>query len=203
MFSHLLHHHTKLEKQLERSGGEPIEALPIPVRELHDPAACPAHLLPWLAWERSVDYWRDDWSEQVKRDVIAASVAVHRKKGTAFAIRAALGSICANPDITRQRVPHTFSVTLDSHRNAAMWALDATDLAAIIADVKPARCGYTLAYKQHATTGVGIASSGQVTTHQRTDAKHLRTAIRATTSAGVGIASSQHITTHLRLEVSL
>ena len=58
MFKHLLTQHTPLEKQLERVTGNAAESLVIPVRDIHNPVKCPTELLPWLAWERSVDYWR-------------------------------------------------------------------------------------------------------------------------------------------------
>lgn len=156
MFNPLLRHHTALEKQLERTGGEPVEALPIPVRELHNPATCPTNLLPWLAWERSVDYWRDDWSEQTKRDVIAASVAVHRKKGTLAAVRQAIAAVGLQavvdvPRDTPRYVPHTFRVKLDAETNPPTDS-NAREIRYQIDHIKPARCSYSLTFTQQATT---------------------------------------------------
>jgi phage tail P2-like protein len=54
-------------------------------------------VLPFLAWERSIDIWNPDWPDQIKRNVIA-SIPLHFKKGVAYAIeqyvrcRAAAGS---------------------------------------------------------------------------------------------------------------
>lgn len=59
-------------------------------RTLWSPQTCPAGLLPWLGWALSVDEWNTDWTEQQKRDAIAASIAIHRKKGTLGALRRAL-----------------------------------------------------------------------------------------------------------------
>ncbi|MCB2048566.1 MAG: phage tail protein I [Novosphingobium sp.] len=61
-----------------------------PVRELDDPATCPAALLPWLAWAESVDDWNPDWSEARKRAVIGASREIHERKGTIAAIKSAI-----------------------------------------------------------------------------------------------------------------
>lgn len=69
-----------------------ITALPVPVRDAWTPATCPAPLLPWLAWALSVDTWDTTWTEAQQRAVIAASVTVHRRKGTFAAVKAALGS---------------------------------------------------------------------------------------------------------------
>lgn len=66
--------------------------IPVPIDTLWDADACPAALLPWLAWTLSVDEWNPDWSEEVRRAVIAASAEVHRHKGTLGAIKRALVS---------------------------------------------------------------------------------------------------------------
>lgn len=63
------------------------------ISDVHDPQRCPAHLLPWLAYAESVDVWRDDWSEERKRAVIAASPEIHRIKGTPEAIHLALTAL--------------------------------------------------------------------------------------------------------------
>ncbi len=34
-------------------------ALPVPLRTLWNPATCPAHCLPFLAWAFSVDQWHE------------------------------------------------------------------------------------------------------------------------------------------------
>ncbi len=67
-----------------------IGAVPVPIEDLWRPETCPAALLPWLAWALSVDDWRSDWTEERKRTVIAASVGVHRIKGTLASVKAAL-----------------------------------------------------------------------------------------------------------------
>lgn len=75
---------------LERAAAEvlaEIQRVPIPLRDLWNPWACPSHLLPYLAWAFSVDQWDPTWSDSSKRGVIAASFYVHRKKGTISALR--------------------------------------------------------------------------------------------------------------------
>jgi hypothetical protein len=52
------------------------------IRRFKDPWACPAHLLNFLAYERSVDIWNSDWPEWKKRSVIASAPRDHRLKGT-------------------------------------------------------------------------------------------------------------------------
>lgn len=67
-----------------------ISDVPVPIADLWNPARCPAPLLPWLAWTLSVDEWDSGWPEEVQREVIAASVDIHRHKGTIWAMRRAL-----------------------------------------------------------------------------------------------------------------
>lgn len=78
---------TKLEKNLSQAMTcEP----PIPLRSLWDPQTCPNELLPYLAWQYSVDRWDEKWSEQIKRKVIAEAFEIHKLKGTKEAIRRAV-----------------------------------------------------------------------------------------------------------------
>lgn len=64
----------------------------VDIRAVMNPQACPAHLLPWLAWALSVDEWDAEWTEETKRAAVAASVGVHRRKGTRAAVRAAIAA---------------------------------------------------------------------------------------------------------------
>ena len=78
---------TKLEKKLSQAiACEP----PIPLRSLWDPQTCPYELLPYLAWQYSVDRWDENWSEEIKRKVIAEAFEIHKLKGTKEAIRRAV-----------------------------------------------------------------------------------------------------------------
>lgn len=60
---------------------------PSALRYLSDAAHCPAPLLPWLAWARSVDRFEAATTEEQQRAVIASSISVHRRKGTVAAVR--------------------------------------------------------------------------------------------------------------------
>lgn len=76
--------------RLERAAAEAladIQRVPVLLRQLWNPYTCEARLLPYLAWTFSVDRWDPNWSTEAKRDVIATSFYVHRKKGTIAALR--------------------------------------------------------------------------------------------------------------------
>ncbi|MDM5178519.1 phage tail protein I [Massilia sp. DJPM01] len=93
--------------------------VPLAVRESWNPDACAAHLLPWLAWQFSVDKWDTGWSTDQKRGAIKASIQVHRKKGTPCAVRTALKALGFPVGLTEwfnavpTGAPYTFSISLD------------------------------------------------------------------------------------------
>lgn len=64
-----------------------LSTMNVPLRQLWNPWKCPLPLLPYLAWAWSVDRWDSNWSESTKRNVVAASLYIHRHKGTTGAIR--------------------------------------------------------------------------------------------------------------------
>lgn len=107
---------TPLERALEQ--GVRILALDTPVDVIDDPLACPAELLPWLAWAASVDTWDTDWSDAEKRNVIATSLAFHRLKGTRFSVETVLARFDALAWVVEwheaepRRAPHTFDIML-------------------------------------------------------------------------------------------
>lgn len=80
---------SKLLRDLEKTGSR-ISFLEILNRYLRNPEKCPEHLLPWLGWALSVDVWNENWAESIRRNVIKASISIHRHKGTLGALKRAL-----------------------------------------------------------------------------------------------------------------
>ena len=106
---------TKLERVLEEIAAR-LSDVPIPFTRYLDPSTCPAVLLPWLAWELSVDSWDENWTEPQKRAAIQVSPYVHMKKGTPSAIRNAIESLGYTVRIfTREHerlAPHAFRIEI-------------------------------------------------------------------------------------------
>ncbi|MCW2395175.1 MULTISPECIES: phage tail protein I [unclassified Sphingobium] len=94
------------------------QALPVPLRALWSPQSCPEALLPWLAWALSVDEWDASWPVSVRRQVVASAIAVHRRKGTLAAVRAAVAALGGSISIREwwetepMGEPGTFSLIL-------------------------------------------------------------------------------------------
>lgn len=86
---HLLPHNASpLERALSASIGRFDPPAVVPT--LWNAAACPAAVLPHLAWSLSVDEWDAAWPEHIKRAAITEARAIHARKGTPSAIRRTL-----------------------------------------------------------------------------------------------------------------
>lgn len=83
---------TKFEINFENAFSR-ISDVELNIRSFNDPLNAPAAVLPWLAWERSVDVWNKDWNEAQKRQVIKTSLYNHSIKGTVESLELALNSL--------------------------------------------------------------------------------------------------------------
>jgi len=113
---------SELERDLELALAR-IEQIEIPIATLWNPWECPLEVLPFLAWALSVDLWRTDWPETVKRRVVANSLSVHRTKGTRPAVEKALSDLGVSTDLVEwfekapEGEPGTFEVTAWANEN--------------------------------------------------------------------------------------
>lgn len=103
------------------------------------PDNCPVHLLAWLAWERSVDVYKESWTTTQKRAAIRNSPAIHRRKGTVTAIKAAIESVGGTGveliewwQQSPTGTPGTFTVTVTPAAGATNTKTFQTDLLAAI-----------------------------------------------------------------------
>lgn len=141
------------------------------IRSLPNPMTCPIALLPYLAWALSVDEWDNQWSEHVKRQVVADSVQVHRIKGTLRSVKQAIETLDLSASIKEwwQESPtapaHTFKVRL--HTNTyGITAKQCNDAEAQIRAAKPVRSQFTLLLDVTAQANlyVALAIQDQLTT---------------------------------------
>lgn len=79
---------TTLEKNLTKIDKDAFDFPSI--RSVKNLDHVPSEFLPFIAWQKSVDYWDDNWPDALKRTVIKESRNFHRLKGTPVAIRQAL-----------------------------------------------------------------------------------------------------------------
>lgn len=98
------------------------DTIPSPLASLWRPFECPVTLLPWLAHTLSVDIWNPDWSEAVKRQVIADSPDLHRIKGTPASLQASLDALGMSVMVQEWwqygGQPYRFRVSVDFSQSA-------------------------------------------------------------------------------------
>lgn len=142
------------------------------LRNAESAALCPPQLLPWLAWERSVDDWGDAWPVDVQRRAVASSVLLHQRKGTVWAVKQALAITGYRSQISEwwqqqpAGVPHTFGVDVEVTDRSVTDALIA-EIDRRITGVKPVRahCSLRVIATRHAGCYYAAAVlSGDVTT---------------------------------------
>lgn len=158
-----------LEQALEQVVAERLEAIPLPVASLWSPEQCPSVLLPWLAWALSIDAWDSDWSDEIKRSVIAGSIAQHRNKGTVAVVRESLNDVSVDFELEEwfqyQGRPHTFRLLVDAVSNwfcngPVITPILFNNVRKLIDPVKPARSHYTTRIKIGSESRIGFASKG-------------------------------------------
>jgi phage tail P2-like protein len=198
---------TRLEVALSLTDAR-ILATPVPMPDHKRPAVAPEHLLPYLAWERSVDVWDARWPVATRRAVIEAAYETHRRGGLRAAIVAALGALGVEADIVEwhetspQGPAYTFRVT--AHVRARIypdgpWLSDEI-MAAIrrtILRVKPVSRDFELRVAAGLRRPLGLAAVATARARVREAA---RLAPATALAAPLGIAA--HLTARARLRVA-
>lgn len=83
---------TKFEVKFEQSFSR-VSTIEIFTRTFNDPLSAPLQVLPFLAWEKSVDVWNKDWTEDQKRLTVFNAIKSHMQKGTIGALEKSLESM--------------------------------------------------------------------------------------------------------------
>jgi phage tail P2-like protein len=172
---------TRLERALAASTAR-LEDVPVDLAPLIDPAACPAEILPWLAWGESVDIWDTSWSEATKREAIAQSIELHRRKGTRWAVETVLARVDALAQVVewweaQPRLPqHTFEIRIpvDAASGDRALASAAERIIRDVVRVKPLREHLVVVQSLRAEIAVGVHAIGRALLLRRDDA-HLAT----------------------------
>jgi len=156
---------TLQERALEASAAR-ISAVPVPLRQLVQPDTCPLDLLPWLAWQLSVDSWKSYWSEAVRRARVRSAMTIHRQKGTAESVKdvvAAFGGAILLREWWQQTPmgePHTFDLvmTLSGSGGQSATAAFVDDVIAEVNRTKPVRSHFTFTQGIDSSTALAVVS---------------------------------------------
>lgn len=165
---------TSLERAIEHATAR-LSDVPVPLRQLWDPATCPVDLLPYLAWSLSIDGWSSDWPESVRRGRVRQAINIQRYKGTASAVRdvvQAFGGFVAIREWWQMEPPgppHTFDLTL-SVDGVAREIASAEYVDAVVAEIartKPVRSQFTFTQALTGAGGLTAIGAARVATFVR------------------------------------
>lgn len=115
---------TRFERQFSAAFAR-VSAVETPARSFNLPLEVPAVVLPWLAWERSVDDWKKSWTETQKRLTINNAHYVHCHKGTIGALERALKNLGIQAvvqewfNMSPIGQPYTFSIQIQVNQVGA------------------------------------------------------------------------------------
>ena len=151
-------------------GAVRASAIEAAIAGLWNPWTCPLAVLPWLAWAFAVNVWDSAWTEARKRQVVASSLAVHRRKGTRRALTQALAAVDHPTRVvewweeTPPADPFTFRVEV--HAGAGVDAADVRAIGAVIDSAKNLR-SWLSALTIAATSLAGLAVGAVGRAHLR------------------------------------
>jgi phage tail P2-like protein len=167
---------TALERGLEAAAAR-VSAVPVPLPALWNPWTCPPELLPWLAWGLSVDRWESDWSEAVKRQEVARSIELQRRKGTPATVKAVLDRFDELLELVEwfeaqpRLEPHTFRIRLPlgAGGGARSTAAFVERIVREVARVKPLRSHLQFIQSLEAGAGLSIVGAARAAGFIRLD----------------------------------
>ena len=164
------------QRAIEQAIAARLAAIDPPIDTLWNPQTCPLALLPWLAWAFAVEVWDSTWSEAKKRSVVAASLDVHRRKGTRGALIQALAAVGHATTVvewweeTPRADPYTFRVAVDVGDGVDLAELQL--IAAQIEAAKNVRSHLTsLTLTSTHTAGVTVGGIGRARVRRRIPAR--------------------------------
>ena len=152
-----------------------ISEVATPQRVLWDPDLCPLELLPWLAFALSIDAWKSDWPEHVKRARIRSAIEIQRRKGTALSVRQVVAAFGGSVQLKEwwqmepRGVPHTFEMvlTLSGEGGETATAQFVNDVIAEVSRTKPVRSHFTFTQGLQGICGVGIGAGARAAIYRR------------------------------------
>lgn len=159
---------TALERAIDGATAR-IGNVPAPLAELWNPATCPAHLLPWLAWALSTDNWLSSWTEAEKRLQVAQAIELQRRKGTPASIDALLAKFDDLLELVEwfdtfpTGAPHTFEILLplDALGGERSRAPFAREIVREVMRIKPVRSHFALVQSLKAAADVAVIGAAR------------------------------------------
>lgn len=140
------------ERALEEASASLLYAIPNPIRAVKSADDCPVELLPWLAWEYSVDTWNTDWTERERRDAIKRAEYIHKHRGTPAAVEMSLSDSPFTTELIEwfeqdpPGKPYTFRLNVQQDGRPIVQA-DIQDLKNAVMRAKNLRSWFSVSFK--------------------------------------------------------
>ncbi len=165
---------TALEQRLAQVLGT-VDDIPVPLRTLWNADTCPLALLPWLAWQLSIDAWKSYWPESVKRERVRQALAIQRRKGTVESVRSVVESFGGSVELrewfqtTPRGTPGTFELWLTAPEQGSPEATAAfvDDVIAEVSRTKPVSRHFTFTQGLTAVQRIGVAAYARPAVYRR------------------------------------
>ncbi len=211
-FSLLPDNRSHLERGLELSFSQHIYGVMPPLPGLLDGQQTPVDALPFLALERQVSEWREDYTDDIKRQVTASSWPVKRQSGTRSGIKRALSTLNFACRVTpwHQQTPKGEPYHLDvlawSQNNAPINLEDAQRLEGYLNEVKSERdvINLALTFGVESSLGLAAAIAPAVNVHHLEQTAILPPPVETPMTLGLTMAPAPMTTiNHLTLKATL
>lgn len=165
---------TRAERAIEHATAR-ISDVPIAIADILNADKVDIGLLPWLAWQMSLDVWRSDWPEHIKRARVRKAIEIQKRKGTANSVRQVVAAFGGNVQIrewwqaTPPGPPHTFEMVLNlaGEGGTTASAQFVDDVIAEVERSKPVRSHFTFTQGVQANSGVGLCARVRVAVYRR------------------------------------
>lgn len=165
---------TDLERRVETVHSA-IASIPVPLRDLWNADTCPLELLPWLAWQLSIDAWKSYWPESIKRERVRQALAIQRRKGTVESVRSVVQSFGGSVELREwfqsdpRGVPGTFELWLTAPEQGSPEATAAfvDDVIAEVERTKPVSRHFTFTQGLTAMQRIGVAAYARPAVYRR------------------------------------
>ena len=165
---------TDLERRVEAVNSA-IASIPVPLRDLWNADTCPLELLPWLAWQLSIDAWKSYWPESIKRERVRQALAIQRRKGTVESVRSVVQSFGGSVELREwfqsepRGVPGTFELGLTPPEQGSPEATAAfvDDVIAEVERTKPVSRHFTFTQGLTAMQRIGVAAYARPAVYRR------------------------------------
>jgi len=159
---------TQLERDIEASVSRFEKFSTETILDIWQSETCPLDIVTWLSWTLSVEIWKLDWPESIKRDFLKKSVELHLKKGTRHSIDLILSCLGIKTyrivewwELEPRGTPYTFTLAFSLEEGYDPELFTSSNYKFVqdaINAVKPVRASYDFGAEAASKTSFSLAN---------------------------------------------